>query len=92
MTLILQPGTDPPALTPYCAICQLPVERFTLDVVTSPHHIGLHCQCCDRVSSTRIATSVYLEMLATGKKLYCIVPKGSVAGLRGQRAHLRSMA
>lgn len=91
MSLILKPGDDPPTITPYCAICQLPVERYTLDVVTSPYHIGVHAHCCDRTSSTRIATSVYLEMMATGQKLYVIVKKGSTAGLRGRKRHLASV-
>lgn len=92
MSLILRPGDDPPMLTPYCQICTMPVERFRLDVITSPHHIGIHANCCSRESSTRITTQVFLEMMATGQKLYVIVKKGSSAGLRGRAPTLRSIS
>lgn len=69
----------------------MPVERYRLDVTTSPHHIGIHSACCGQESSTRITTAVYLEMIATGKKLYTIVRKGGTAGLQGRASHLRSV-
>lgn len=78
-------------ITPYCQRCDMPVERFRLDVLKDSEHIGIHSACCGQESSTRITKAVYLEMLATGKKLYTIVRKGSEAGLRGRARHLRSI-
>jgi hypothetical protein len=96
VSIILKPGQDPPTVTPYCQICGLPVERYQMDVVgaaTGSGHIGIHAQCCDRTSSTRISLDVYLEMIATGKKLFVIVRKGSHAGLRSlTKPSLRSVA
>jgi len=91
MSLILKPGDDPPSLVPYCQRCSMPVESFRFDVVTSPHHIGIHSACCGYESSTRITTQVYLEMMSTGQKLYTIVKKGNVAGLRARARHLASV-
>lgn len=92
MSLILQPGDDPPHLTPYCQRCDMPVERLRFDVTTDPHHIGIHSGCCGQESSTRISLKLYLELMASpGAKLYTIVRKGCVAGIRGRKRTLRSV-
>lgn len=91
MSLILISGAPPPPLVPYCQRCDMPVERYRMDLIQSTDHIGIHAACCGQESSTRITLAVYLEMVATGKKLYCIVRKGSRAGLRGRGVSASSL-
>jgi hypothetical protein len=94
VSIILQPGAPPPMLTPYCQRCDMPVERFCMDLVgSSASHIGIHAHCCGQTSSTRIALSAYLELMGTpGAKLYVIVRKGSQAGIRSRKPTLRSIS
>jgi hypothetical protein len=90
--LILMPGQDPPEMWVYCQRCDMPVESLRFDVLDGTDRIGIHAGCCGQESSTRITLPTYLEMLATGRKLYVIVKKGSQAGLRGRSRHLRSVS
>lgn len=41
----LEPGFAPPLLSPHCHKCQLPVERFTVDYVSSPYYAGIQFEC-----------------------------------------------
>jgi hypothetical protein len=90
--LILLPGQDPPEMWVYCARCDMPVEELRFDVLDGTDRIGIHASCCGQQSSTRINLSTYLQMKATGAKLYVIVRKGSQAGLRGRKRTLRSIS
>ena len=93
MSLILKPGDAPPDIIPFCGICDQPAERFKFDLIEgTADTIGIHAQCCDRTSSTRIGLKTYLQMRATGAKIYVIVRKGSQAGLRNQKTKLRSIS
>lgn len=94
MSLILIPGQSPPLLTPYCQRCDMPVERYRMDVVGSDgSKIGIHASCCGYHSSTRIGVSAYLEIMnSPGAKLYVIVRKGSQAGIRNRKTALRSIS
>jgi hypothetical protein len=94
VSLILIPGQSPPLLTPYCQRCDMPVERYRMDVVgADASHIGIHATCCGYSSSTRIGLSVYLEIMNTpGAKLYVIVKKGNQAGIRSRKPTLRSIS
>lgn len=69
-------------ITPYCWNCKLPATRICFDVVSSPYSIGIHAQCCDRTSSMRLPIEKFLEMRATGQKLFVLTPKTSMPGLR----------
>ena len=82
MSSILLPGTAPDDLVPWCARCDMPVERYQLDLVNESGDIGVHASCCGQTSATRVPLSMYLQMKATGARLYVIVRKGSQAGLR----------
>lgn len=84
--LILRPGDHPPEITPYCQRCDMPVERMWIQALESQHYVVVHAQCCGQQSSTRVGVQTYLQMRATGAKLYVIVRKGSQAGLRNQKA------
>lgn len=94
MSLILIPGAPPPPLTPYCQRCDMPVERFCMDLVgKDASHIGIHASCCGQSSSTRISLTAYRELVATpGAKLFVIVRKGSQAGIRTRKPTLRSVS
>lgn len=41
----LEPGAPPPWIIPHCAKCRLPVERFTVDWISSPHYLPVQFQC-----------------------------------------------
>jgi hypothetical protein len=94
VSLILIPGQAPPPLIPYCQRCDMPVERYCMDLVGKEgSHIGIHAQCCGQTSSTRIALAAYLELMNTpGAKLVVIVRKGSWAGIRTRKPTLRSVS
>ena len=87
MSLILRPGQEPPPLIPFCQRCDMPVERYQMDLVRGGgDHIGIHAHCCGQTSSTRITVVAYLELIRTpGAKLYVIVKKGSQAGIRTRK-------
>lgn len=94
MSLILIPGAPPPPLVPYCQLCDMPVERYQMDLIRgSGDHIGIHAQCCGVTSSMRIGIVAYRELIATPKaKLFVIVRKGSLAGIRTRKPTLRSIS
>jgi len=79
---ILRPGADPPIITPYCMVCDMPVERMQFDVVTSPYYIGIHAQCCGKTSSLRLPIEEMFRMKRSKEKLYIIVAKHRMQGLR----------
>lgn len=85
MGLILKPGQDPPLITPYCGLCDMPAERFCMDVVTSPYFLGIHATCCGKTSSARIPIEEVFRIKRTGEKFYVVTRKGSAQGLRGYR-------
>ena len=90
--LILKPGDIPPTITPYCQRCDMPVERYCMDLADGTQRIGIHASCCGQTSSTRIDFSVYRRLMAEGGKLYVIVRKGSQAGIRSRKLSLRSIS
>lgn len=80
MSLVV--GANPPIVTPFCSICRLPVERFQLDVVKSPYYMGVHAQCCQRTSSMRVSIDEVRRLRATNDKLWVVMAKGRVQGIR----------
>ncbi len=80
--MILRPGADPPTITPYCARCDMPVERMCMDVLTSPFHIGIHAQCCGATASIRISVEEMFRIKRTNEKLYVITSKTRGQGVR----------
>lgn len=91
--MILRPGTEPPMITPYCSRCDMPVERFCMDVVTSPFHVGIHASCCGATSSVRISLEELFRVKRTNEKLYVITSKTRGQGVRsvvgGQISYVR---
>jgi hypothetical protein len=43
--LILRPGAAPPFVVPFCASCDEPVDKFTIDPVSSPFRMSIQAQC-----------------------------------------------
>lgn len=84
---ILRVGGAPPMVTPYCSLCDMPVERFCMDVVTSPYYVGIHAQCCGKTSSTRIPIEEFFRIKRTNAKLYVIVGKHRTQGVRDRARH-----
>lgn len=83
MSSILKPGADPPIVTPYCSFCDMPAERFCMDVLTSPYYVGIHAQCCGKTQSVRISVEELFRIKRTNDKLYVVVGKGRAQGIRG---------
>lgn len=79
---ILRPGADPPMFTPYCLRCDMPVERFCMDVVASPYYVGFHASCCGYTQSCRVSVDEAFQAKREGKKIYVIVPPGRAQGVR----------
>jgi|GEM_PF-4313432 len=48
------PGERPPLISPHCWQCQLPVERFTLDFISTPFYLSVQFQCHGRTGGTKI--------------------------------------
>ena len=84
MSSILRPGGDPPLLVPYCMVCDMPVEKFTFDVISSPWVLGISGHCCDRTQGARVPIEDVYRMKRTGEKFYLVVKSGRTQGLRGQ--------
>lgn len=82
--LILVPGQDPPLITPYCRSCDVPVERFCMDVVTSPYYVGIHGECHGVTMSARLPVEEVFRLKRTNAKFYLIVGKGRAQGVSEQ--------
>ncbi len=80
MSLIV--GAHPPIVTPYCGLCRQPVERFQMDVVTSPYYVGIHAHCCGRTSSMRVSIDEVRRLRQTNDKLWAVMAKGRIQGIR----------
>lgn len=80
--MALIPGATPPMITPFCGICDMPVEKFCMDVVKSPYYIGLHCQCCGRTQSSRVSIDDAFEAKRTNAKVYGISSATVPTGIR----------
>jgi len=72
VSLILQPGSEPPMIVPWCRSCDMPVEKFAMDVVTSPYYVGIHASCHGVTSSMRLSVEDLFRAKRTGEKLYVI--------------------
>lgn len=80
--VILRPGADPPMFIPFCGLCEMPVEGFSMDVVTSPYYVAFHARCCGKTQSMRISVDEAFQAKRENRKIYAIVPKGRVQGIR----------
>ena len=85
MNRILRPGASPPVIVPYCARCDMPVERLQFDVVSDPYRMGIHAQCCGATSSVRISIEEVYRLKRSNEKLYVISAKTHGPGIRGQK-------
>lgn len=82
----LRPGR-PPWITPYCALCELPVELFTILDVKSPYYVEIDAQCCGRTQGARVPVEKLLEVKRSGGKLYLVVgPRRSQGVYQMRRA------
>lgn len=80
----------------YCARCDMPVERFCMDVLTSPYYVGIHAQCCGASSSMRISLEEIFRIKRNNEKLYIITSKtrgqGVASMVKGQIGYTRAKA
>lgn len=53
----LEPGRPPPWIVPNCFQCRVPVERFTVDWVSSPFHLPIQYQCHGKTGGMKIPFS-----------------------------------
>lgn len=74
---ILRPGCEPPLIVPYCQLCDMPVESFCMDVVTSPYRAGIHASCCGKTSSAYLPIEEIFRLRRTNEKFFVITRKGS---------------
>lgn len=81
--LELIPGADPPIVVGYCQLCEMPVERFVMDVLTSWYYVGIHAKCCGKTQSIRITKEELFRIKAGNEKLFMITRKGSSQQIRG---------
>lgn len=44
-SLIVRPGGRPPLVTPHCRRCNVPVETFTIDPISSWYYLGIDATC-----------------------------------------------
>lgn len=45
----------PYMIIPYCPACRQPVDRFTIDPVTSDYRMSIEARCCDRTSGAYVS-------------------------------------
>lgn len=53
-TNIVRPGAAAPLINPHCRVCNLPVERFEIDPVSSFFYCSLEAECHGVTSGIRI--------------------------------------
>lgn len=82
--MIFRVGTNPPLITPYCRRCDMPVERFQMDVVKSPFYVGIHAQCCGYTQSSRVSIDEVFRLQRTNDKFYAVVPPQFDQGIKTQ--------
>jgi hypothetical protein len=82
--LIVMPGQMPPDLTPYCQICDMPVERLWITPFTEAHqdHIIVNAACCNQQSASRVSLRAIWALKASGQKWFAIVKRGLRQGPR----------
>jgi hypothetical protein len=94
--MILRVGAEPPMITPYCHRCDMPVERFCMDIVSSPHHVGIHASCCGTTASLRLTVEQFFRARQTNEKVYVITSKtrgqGVQSMVKGQIGYTRQKA
>jgi hypothetical protein len=82
VSLVL-PDDDRPFITPYCGLCDQPVERLQFDL-KSRFAFGIEAQCCGKTASVRLPIADFLRMKETSEKFYIIMPRRRSQGLRRQ--------
>ena len=60
----------------------MPVERFCMDVISSPYYVGIHASCCGSTSSMRISVEEVFRLKRTNEKLYIIASKTRGQGIQ----------
>jgi hypothetical protein len=63
-------GQPPPWLIPHCRQCRVPVERFTVDYLRSPHFIPVQFQCHGKTGGIHIPASQVLHSSRTGEAIW----------------------
>lgn len=85
---ILIPGARPPFVVPYCRLCDLPVERFTVLPVKSAYYVELEAQCCGRTQGIRMSVDELMRAKRGGEKIYAVAKVGHYQGFGElRRAH-----
>ena len=63
---IIRPGGAPPFVSPHCRVCRIPVERFTIDPISSWYYLGIQAQCHGKTSGIRIPVEQAVHNRKTG--------------------------
>jgi len=53
-TAIIRPGSNPPLVSPHCRKCNIPVEAFEIDPVSSWYYLGIEAICHGKTQGIRI--------------------------------------
>jgi len=67
--VILKPGGDPPFVVPFCASCNMPVERFTIDPVSSVFRMSIQAECHGKTEGAHVSVDELFERKRTGRKI-----------------------
>lgn len=77
---LIIPGTslrEPLPLVPYCALCELPAERYVIEEKDDmAHSIDVDGMCCGRHMGMRVSAEQYLQVMSGKAKLWLIVRPG----------------
>lgn len=82
---LIVPRMEPPWVFPYCGICDLPVERFQMEVPVTDFRVGITGECCGKQQSRWITQAEVHRLRMTNEKLYLVVPTGRTQEIRGQK-------
>lgn len=67
---IVRPGGQPPLVHPHCRKCGVPVERFTIDPISSWYYLGVDAQCHGKTQGIRIPVEQALRGRTTGEVIW----------------------
>lgn len=71
----VEPGAPPPWIIPQCAQCRVPVERFTVDYIASPHYLPIQFSCHGRTSGMKVPLNHVLKASSEGGQLWVFTEK-----------------
>jgi hypothetical protein len=66
----MRPGGTPPLIVPHCRKCGIPVERFTIDPISSPFYMMLDARCHGAQQGIKISSDEVFGRKKTGQPLW----------------------